>query len=221
MKSGKKPHFLVWIIPVALILAIGGTVFALLQKSEHLPVFQPADFHPDLVDEQMQNIHSGHRVLNFSVIDQNGDTITQETYRDKIYVANFFFTRCKTICPPMMHNMKILQDALADDPGVMLLSFSVTPVIDSVPVLKKYANDMGIIAQKWHITTGDKKHIYNLARKSYFAALDEGDGELQDFIHTEKFILVDKNRQIRGVYDGTLFDTPDRVLRDIRKLEQE
>jgi protein SCO1/2 len=203
------------------ILLSGIGVFYLIKYSQRLPVFQPIDFHPDLVDSRLQNIKSGHRVLPFKVVDQNGDTITQEDYKGKIYVANFFFTRCRTICPPMMYHMGLLQDALMHDDKVMLLSFSVTPVIDSVPVLHEYAVSHQINAHKWHITTGNKKHIYNLARKSYFAALDEGDGDLQDFVHTEKFILIDTLGQIRGVYDGTKPSTPDEVLRDIRILENE
>ena len=102
----------------------------------------------------------------------------------------------------------------------MFLSHSVTPVIDSVSVLKEYAVNKGVIAGKWNITTGSKKHIYELARKSYFAVLDEGDGGLQDFIHTENFILVDKKKQIRGFYDGTDNEDIQRLITDIKILQR-
>ncbi len=209
------------LLAVTGIVMLGIAMYFIARKPERLPVYNPADIHPDLVDESLRDVDSGHRVLPFRVVDQNGDTITGKDYEGKIYVANFFFTRCKTICPPMMYHMGIIQDAVRDDPEVMLLSFSVTPVIDSVPVLKAYAEQRHIDSWKWHITTGDKKHIYRLARRSYFAVLDHGDGDLQDFIHTEKFILVDKNRQIRGFYDGTDPGTPDQVLHDIALLKEE
>ncbi len=160
-----------------------------------------------------------HKVLDFSLIDQNGDTITQEDYLNKIYVTDFFFTRCMTICPIMTTNMEKLQAEFINDDDIMFLSHSVTPDIDSVSVLREYADKKGVIDAKWHITTGDKKHIYELARKSYFAVLDEGDGGLQDFIHTENFVLVDKKRRIRGYYDGTDIEDIQRLIDDIYILK--
>jgi len=136
-------------------------------------------------------------------------------------VADFFFTRCQSICPVMTSNMKDLQDAFLKDDQVMFLSHSVTPVMDSIPVLRAYADKKGVIDSKWNITTGDKKEIYKLARKSYFAVLDKGDGGLQDFIHTENFILVDKKRRIRGFYDGTNTKDIQRLIDDIKLLEKE
>ncbi len=142
-------------------------------------------------------------------------------YKDKIYVADFFFTRCATICPVMTTNMAALQDHFIADNEVLFLSHSVTPIIDSIPILKQYALDKGVIDGKWHITTGNKKHIYELARKSYFAVLDEGDGGAQDFIHTEQFVLVDTKRQIRGFYDGTDAKEIARIIKDIEILKKE
>ena len=196
-------------------------IYSLLTPEKKLPVYNPADVNPRLVDESLVHIRRNHKVLDFKLINQNGDTITQENYKDKIYVADFFFTRCMTICPVMTNNIGKLQDVFINDDDVKFISHSVTPIMDSVPVLKQYAIDKGVIDSKWNITTGPKKHIYDLARKSYFAVLDEGDGGLQDFIHTENFILVDKKRQIRGFYDGTDNEDIQRLIADIRLLQSQ
>lgn len=196
-------------------------IYTLLTPDKRLPVFNPADVNPKLVDESLVHIRRNHKVSDFQLINQNGDTITQVNYEGKIYVADFFFTRCMTICPVMTTNMEKLQEIFINDEDVMFLSHSVTPVIDSVSVLRAYANVKGVIDAKWNITTGDKKHIYKLARKSYFAVLDEGDGGLQDFVHTENFVLVDKRKQIRGFYDGTDLEDIKRLAEDIRILQNE
>lgn len=210
------------IILVLFIFAIAVIAgYYLLTPKERLPIYSPSDVNPRLVDYSVQHIKKNHKIGDFRLVNQNGDTITNETYKDKIYVADFFFTRCATICPIMTGNMAELQAIYTNDDEVMLLSHSVTPVIDSVPILKMYADNKKINSSKWHITTGDKKHIYNLARKSYFAVLDEGDGGEQDFIHTEQFILVDKKRQIRGFYDGTDKEEIERIKKDIVILKKE
>jgi protein SCO1/2 len=152
-------------------------------------------------------------------VNQNGAIITQEDYKDKIYVADFFFTTCPTICPIMTKNMALVQEQILDDDEVMLLSHSVTPVIDSVPQLKKYALEKGVIDRKWNLVTGDKKQIYQLARKSYMAVKDDGDGGPFDMIHTENFILVDKQRRIRGTYDGTNPEEIAELLQDLAILK--
>lgn len=188
------------------------------QTQEQLPIYNPSNFNQKLVDPSLQNKTEYHTVSNFNLINQNGDTITQDVYNNKIYVADFFFTRCGTICPIMTNNMAIIQKEFINNDDVMLLSLSVTPNIDSVSVLKEYAIAKGVIDKKWHITTGHKKHIYELARKSYFAVIEQGDGGLQDFIHTPNFILVDKEKQIRGIYNGTNDDDIVRVINDIKIL---
>jgi len=195
--------------------------YQLLTPKERLPVYSPSDVNPRLVDFSIQHVKKDHKIADFNLIDQNGDTITNSTYENKIYVADFFFTRCTTICPIMTNNMETLQDYFKDDDDVLFLSHSVTPVMDSVPILKQYAINKGVIDGKWHITTGDKKHIYELARKSYFAVLDEGDGGAQDFIHTEQFVLVDTKRQIRGFYDGTDAKEIEHLIKDIEILKKE
>lgn len=195
--------------------------YYLLSPTKKLPIYNPADVNPKLVDASVKHIRSNHHIADFQLINQNGDMITQQNYKDKIYVADFFFTRCQTICPIMSTNMGDLQEYYKNDPSVMLLSHSVTPVIDSISVLRAYADKRKILDSKWNLVTGDKKHIYELARKSYFAVLDEGDGGAQDFIHTEQFILVDQKRQIRGFYDGTSKDEIQRIIKDIAILKKE
>ncbi len=183
-----------------------------------LPVYNPSDFNPKLVDISLQKTSKNHTVLDFELINQNGKIVTQKDYHNKIYIVDFFFTRCPSICPIMTTNMGELQKIFLNNDNIMFLSLSVTPDIDSIAVLRKYATDKGVIDTKWNITTGNKKHIYELARKSYFAVVEKGDGGLQDFIHTPNFILVDKKKQIRGIYDGTDKDEIFRIINDIRTL---
>ncbi|HKJ07233.1 MAG TPA: SCO family protein, partial [Flavobacteriaceae bacterium] len=213
-------------IPTLLIMGVFSVImiyaiYTILTPNKTLPVYNPADVNPQLVDESIMHQRRNHTISNFTLINQNGDTITYADYENKIYVADFFFTRCTTICPVMTNNMGILQEEFLNDDDVKLLSHSVTPVMDSVPILNAYANTRGVDAKKWNITTGPKKHIYELARKSYFAVLDEGDGGLQDFIHTENFVLVDKKKRIRGFYDGTDLKEIDRLITDIKLLQKE
>ncbi len=194
-------------------------IYNALQPKKRLPIYQPNMVNAELVDSSLQHVKKYHRIADFSLLNQNGDTITQENYRDKIYVADFFFTTCPTICPIMTANLVEVQAALANDPEVLLLSHSVTPEIDSVAQLKKYAIVKGVNDAKWNLVTGDKKQIYELARKSYLAVQEDGDGGLFDMIHTENFILVDKQRRIRGFYDGTKEEEMDRLLSDIEILK--
>jgi protein SCO1/2 len=190
-----------------------------LQPKKTLPVYQPSDFNPELVAPEISHVKKYHTIADFALVNQNGDTITQEAYRGHIYVADFFFTTCPTICPIMTENMRWLQDQLAGDPEVLLLSHSVTPEIDSVPRLKEYALEKGVDDARWNLVTGDKKHIYELARKSYLAVKTDGDGGPFDMIHTENFILVDRERRIRGTYDGTKMEDMERLLGDLEILK--
>ena len=212
-KKYATPALMIIIVSIALLYFIFG-------NKEMLPVYSPSDFNPELVDVSLQGELNGHIVSDFELRNQNGKTITHLDYKNKIYVTDFFFTRCPSICPVMSNNMKKLQNTFIDNTNVMFLSLSVTPELDSIPVLKEYAQKHGAIDGKWNITTGEKKQIYNLARKSYFAVVNEGDGGLQDFIHTPNFILVDTKKQIRGVYNGTKEPEIQRLIRDINLLIQ-
>ncbi|MGY6648245.1 SCO family protein [Wenyingzhuangia sp. IMCC45574] len=202
----------------ALSVVIISYLYYLNNQAKSLPIYNPIDINPRLVDESLLNKSKNHVIGSFELTDQNGKKVTEKNFEDKIYVADFFFTRCGTICPIMTTNMTYLQNKFKDNPKVKFLSHSVTPVMDSVPVLKSYAEAHGAISGKWHITTGDKKVIYNLARKNYFAVLDEGDGGAQDFIHTEQFVLIDTQKRIRGFYDGTQKKEVDQVVKDILLL---
>ena len=190
-----------------------------LQPEKRLPIYQPSMVNPELVDSTLVYVKKYHAIGDFELVNQNGDTITHKTYSNKIYIADFFFTTCPTICPVMTANMADIQEVIKTDPEVMLLSHSVTPDIDSVPQLKKYALEKGVIDSKWNLVTGSKKEIYELARKSYLAVLTDGDGGPYDMIHTENFILVDKERRIRGFYDGTSKDEIFQLLSDLEVLK--
>ncbi|MGB3145113.1 MAG: SCO family protein [Maribacter sp.] len=189
-----------------------------LQPKKLLPVYSPAMVNAELVPEEIQHVRKYHTIADFSLTNQNGENITQEDYWDKIYIADFFFTTCPTICPIMTKNMADLQKELKDD-DVLLLSHSVTPEIDSVVQLKKYALEKGVDDSIWNLVTGDKKQIYELARKSYLAVKTDGDGGPFDMIHTENFILVDKEKRIRGFYDGTKKEDMEQLLKDLQVLK--
>jgi len=196
-------------------------IYQALKPKERLAIYEPSMVNAELVDTSVQYIRKYHKIAPFKLINQNGDTITEANYKDKIYVADFFFTTCLSICPMMTDNMVRIQEKIINDPEVMLLSHSVTPVIDSVPRLKAYAEEKGVVDSKWNMVTGDKKQIYNLARKSYLAVKTVGDGGPFDMIHTENFILVDKEKRIRGFYDGTKEEDIQQLLHDIEVLKNE
>lgn len=222
MKSFSFKKSLPFIIIAVVLSVISLIVFYnLLSVDKRLPIYSPSDVNPKLVDASVKHIRVNHEIAAFNLTNQNGEQITQKDYDGKIYIADFFFTRCQTICIAMAYNMSELQSYYKNDDDIMFLSHSVTPVMDSVPVLKAYAENKGVIDGKWNVTTGSKKHIYELARKSYFAVLDEGNGDEDDFIHTEQFILVDKERRIRGYYDGTDKEEMKKLISDIALLKEE
>ncbi|EAR02542.1 SCO family protein [Maribacter sp. HTCC2170] len=190
-----------------------------LQPKKTLTIYQPSMVNAELVDSTLQHVKKYHTISDFSLVNQNGNTITQNDYKDKIYIADFFFTTCPTICPIMTKNMVKIQEQIIEDDEVLLLSHSVTPIIDSVAQLKKYALEKGVIDAKWNLVTGDKKQIYELARKSYLAVKSDGDGGPYDMIHTENFMLIDKERRIRGFYDGTKSEDVEKLMEDLDILK--
>jgi len=195
--------------------------YNVLKPEEKLPIYHPNMVSFKLVDSTVQHVKRFHRIKDFKLFNQNGKEITNESYRDKIYVADFFFTTCQGICPVMKENMIILQDQYEDDDQVYLLSHTVTPEIDTKDVLKKYAIEKGVIDAKWNLVTGDKEQIYNLARKSYLVAENVEESKIFDMIHTENFVLIDPQRRIRGFYDGTDLTSIDQLIVDINILKKE
>ena len=193
--------------------------YTILKPVETLPIYQPAEVNEKLVDSSIIHVSKYHKISDFELTNQNGKKITQEFYSNKIYVADFFFTTCQDICPIMTKNMYKLQEELKNDNDILFLSHTVIPEVDTVQQLKKYSIENKVNDSKWNLVTGDKKQIYDLARKSYLAVEDTEYGEF-DMIHTENFMLIDKKRQIRGFYDGTDDLEIDRLLSDIEILKK-
>lgn len=210
--------FGVFIVLSAIILSL---FYSALKPKKTLPIFNPADVNPELVDSTVQYKSKYHTIADFSFINQNGKTITQKDYEGKIYVADFFFTTCGSICPKMTTNLSDIQKAFANNPKVKLLSHTVFPETDSVPVLKAYAKKHHVDDNKWNLVTGDKKEIYTMARKSYLAVKLGKPSELYDMVHTENFVLVDTKKRVRGFYDGTNKEDMKRLIEDITFLANE
>ena len=215
---GKYKFFAIFFLVLSILII--SIIYQIMKPTEVLKIYQPADVSAELVDTTLQYVKKYHTIADFSLTNQNGKTITQKDYKDKIYVADFFFTTCQTICPIMTDHMVDLQEKLKNDNAVLLLSHTVTPEIDTVAQLKKYALEKGVNDAKWNLVTGDKKEIYALARKSYLAAKDVPFSE-NDLVHTENFVLVDKKKRIRGFYDGTDPKAIEKLMHDIKVLEKE
>jgi protein SCO1/2 len=210
-----KLFLIIVIVLSAIILAL---FYSALKPKKMLTIYNPSMVNPELVDSTVQYISKYHTIADFSFTNQNGKKITQKDYEGKIYVADFFFTTCGSICPKMTTNLVEIQKAIVNNPKVMLLSHTVFPETDSVSVLKKYAVKNGVIDSKWNLVTGDKKQIYTMARKSYLAVKLGKPNELYDMVHTENFVLVDSKRRVRGFYDGTKKEDIQRLIVDINFL---
>jgi protein SCO1 len=183
------------------------------QKEQKLPIFGEKEVTPT------DTVY--HRIGNFRFVDQDSTIITNETVRNKIYVADFFFTSCRTICPIMKTQMMRVYEAFKDDPEVLLLSHTIDPDYDTVGLLHDYAERLGVKSDKWHFLTGQKDSIYYLAQTSYFATAMEAEAEPDGFIHSGAFLLIDKQGRIRGKYDGTKEDEVNKLLKDIEILKNE
>ncbi len=217
-------------LAISLLILLGLTSFfftcnKVSEKSsrvETLPFYDDATFTPRWIDPNHAVLETFHQISPFELINQEGDTVTEKTFEGKIYVADFFFTTCPGICPKMTANMSVLQEAFLDDDEVMLLSHSVTPETDSVPLLNSYAEKKGVNSNKWHLVTGDRQLIYQLGRKNYFVEEDLGLAKsLDEFLHTENFVLIDKNRHIRGIYNGLNTASINQLITDIKTLKEE
>ena len=198
-------------------------MLACTEKKQHLPYYNEPNFISIFLQNESEvNKQITHTIADFSFTDQEKKTITQKNIEGKIHVANFFFTSCGSICPVMTNHMKLVDKAFKTDTNVVLLSYSVAPWVDSVQKLKVYAQANEIDAKNWHLLTGKKDTIYTLARKSYFAEEDLGfTKDSKDFLHTEHFLLVDQNKRIRGIYNGTLRLDIKQLIKDILELKKE
>jgi protein SCO1/2 len=215
----KKVHLQRWLTSCFLVLIVFGCTSNKDEESR-LPFYNQADFTPEWIISNDPAYSGIHKIADFNLEDQNGNYITNAILKDKIYVADFFFTLCPGICPKMTTNMTRIQEEFEEDDSIKLLSHSVMPWADSVSVLKAYADLKGIDNEKWHLLTGPQEEIYNLARQSYFAEKEIGlDKDSDKFLHTENFILIDGKGRIRGVYNGTLALEMTHLITDIRTLK--
>jgi protein SCO1/2 len=214
----KYASYFIWLLPIILI----GCNSNVENDSSELPFYNTATFTPHWLANHSDSIINFHKVPSFSLINQNGATITEKTVDGKIYVVDFFFTSCPGICPKMTANMKILQDEFLEDDAILLLSHSVTPEVDTIEKLQAYAIDKGVDAKRWHLLTGERQEIYNLGRKAYFVEESMGlEKSEDDFLHTENFVLIDKNRHIRGIYNGLNKTDIQNLIGDIAILKKE
>ncbi|MDF3028181.1 MAG: electron transport protein SCO1/SenC [Fluviicola sp.] len=216
------------VLIVALIFVAGVTIAYFLTKpgeDETLKVYNPIDVESEMVDKDLSRKGFGHTIQQFSFTDQSGKSYGSKDLKGKIYVAEYFFTTCGTICPVMNAEMQRVQQAFKGNDSFKILSFTVDPETDSVAQMKLYADGHGADPKQWHFLTGDKKDLYQLARRSFFVlkpaeAANQGDVG-SDFIHTNYFVLVDTKKRIRGYYDGTDSKEVDKLIGDIRKLLEE
>jgi protein SCO1/2 len=213
------------IVCISLILAACGRSTdnvveeGIVETPTSLPYYDAPDFTPIWNPEKPDTLHM---VSDFSFVNQFGDSVTSKTVEDKIYVVNFFFSTCAGICPKMMRNMQNIHNSFADEADVALISHTVMPWADSVPVLKNYSQLFRTNTGEWHFVTGDKAHLYDIARRSYFVEEEPGfTKDSSEFLHTEHFVLVDRHKHLRGIYNGTLELEMTRLSEDIELLLNE
>jgi protein SCO1/2 len=220
IKINLKPVEWLKILVLIVVFAAGSTAsYQILKPKPRLPIFNPTDLNPAVVDDDLERVGRGHRIGNFDLVDQWGNAVDSSLLSGKIYVADFFFTTCPSICIDMGRNFQKVQQAYVDESRVNLVSHTVMPEVDSVEVMHAYGQRMGAIQGKWHLLTGEKRELYRLARRQYFAVMEEGSSfDEHDFIHTENVILIDENKRIRGFYDGTDDLQMDQLIRDIQIL---
>ncbi|MEL0652197.1 SCO family protein [Algibacter sp. TI.3.09] len=191
-------------------------------RVDYLPYYNDESFTPHWLTPNTEEEKTFHKIPDFSLTNQSGETVTQDTFEDKIYVTDFFFTTCPGICPKMTGNMSKIQEEFKNDQDVLLLSHSVMPSTDSVSVLRAYANKNDVIDNKWHLVTGSRDEIYTLGREQYFVESDLGEVKsIDDFLHTENFLLIDKNKHIRGIYNGLNRASMAQLITDVKALKQE
>ncbi len=209
-------------LSIFVVLGIAATYIMVKPKDKPLPIINPVNIEPEMVDSTLLSVGMGHTIGSFSFKNQNNVTITDKDVRGKVFVAEYFFTTCGTICPKMNAQMQGVQKAHAKNSEFKIVSFTVNPEVDTVEQMKRYAEGHKADANQWWFLTGKKEDLYNLARKSFFVlkpaeAKNLGDVG-SDFIHTNNFVLVDKQMRIRGYYDGTSISEVDKLIKDIDQL---
>ncbi|MEL0296101.1 MAG: SCO family protein [Cryomorphaceae bacterium] len=220
LKINLKPSEWLKIGVLILVFVVGSTAaYQILQPKPRLPIYNPSDLNPAVVDDDLERVGRGHRIGDFDLVDQWGNKADSSLLQGKIYVADFFFTTCPTICIDMGVNFQRIQETYKDEDRFHLVSHTVMPEIDTVEVMHAYGERMGAIKGKWHLLTGEKRELYRMARREYFAVMEQGTSfDEHDFIHTENVILVDEKKRIRGFYDGTSDLDIDRLIGDIQIL---
>ena len=220
LKINLKPSEWLKIGVLILVFVVGSTAaYQILQPKPRLPIYNPSDLNPAVVDDDLERVGRGHRIGDFDLVDQWGNKADSSLLQGKIYVADFFFTTCPTICIDMGANFQRIQETYKDEDRFHLVSHTVMPEIDTVEVMHAYGERMGVIKGKWHLLTGEKRELYRMARREYFAVMEQGTSfDEHDFIHTENVILVDEKKRIRGFYDGTSDLDIDRLIGDIQIL---
>ena len=220
LKINLKPSEWLKIGVLILVFVVGSTAaYQILQPKPRLPIYNPSDLNPAVVDDDLERVGRGHRIGDFDLVDQWGNKADSSLLQGKIYVADFFFTTCPTICIDMGANFQRIQETYKDEDRFHLVSHTVMPEIDTVEVMHAYGERMGAIKGKWHLLTGEKRELYRMARREYFAVMEQGTSfDEHDFIHTENVILVDEKKRIRGFYDGTSDLDIDRLIGDIHIL---
>ncbi len=217
-----KYRILLFIVLVVSAIVVAYIMTLEQQSIRNLPIIQPKDVKKEMVDPELLQIGMGHRIGDFSLLNQYGETVSLEQIKGKVFVAEYFFTTCGTICPRMTEQMTRVQEKFRGNDAVKILSFTVNPDYDTVQVLYDYAQKYGAEKDQWHFLTGSKEELYGLARKSFFVlkpaeAMNLGDAG-SDFIHTNNFVLVDQELRIRGYYDGTSISEVNTLMEDIELL---
>ncbi len=213
MRSKSAYYWILILIPVFFLLW-----FFVSRKED-----KPARYLPFLGPRNYSSTRdtSYHTIPPFNFTNQYDETINESLIKNKIYVTEFFFTTCKSICPIMNTNLQTIYKEFQNDPEFLILSHTVDPDNDSVPVLAEYARHHGVSDRRWQFLTGPKANLYSIARKGYLLNAEEGDGGEEDFIHTQNFALIDKEQRIRGYYDGTDTTEIKRLHREIKLLKKE
>ncbi len=213
-------------VALALVFALGGwrarSCGQAQRSDDGLPFYRTADFTAEWISPGEPRYADIPTIAPFSFTDQQGTVVSNETLRGKIYVASFFFTQCKELCPRMAVNLRQVQNAFRTDDAVVLVSHTVMPSVDDVETLRTYAERNGVRPGKWHLVTGNQETIYGLARRSYFVEKRLGVAKKSnELLHTENMVLVDRHGRIRGIYNATVALDADRLIEEIRELERE